>query len=98
MIEFKASIEKADGAILGKLKGLGNAKTLTLDGREYGPGTLVFVGFVGAKNHDTGKWDGVLRFEEGKAKDAHAFDPSKYKPETAKRSTKSPAPAKGLKP
>lgn len=64
MIEIPVSIEKADIAVLGQLKGCVNALAIFTpnEDRVFERETLEFEGFRGLKNIDTGRWDGVFRF------------------------------------
>lgn len=73
MIEVQHATGKAGIRALGKLKGLGNGDTLTIDSRDFEPGSLVFLGFVAPPPADLSPgektWHGVLRFAEAPGED-----------------------------
>lgn len=89
MIEIKGSIVKKDIPVIGSKVGLGNSQPITADGVTYAIGTLIFDGFYGLKNVETGLWDGVLRFHEEESAEAYQFSFTKFLAGAApKKSTK----------
>lgn len=65
MMEIKATIDKADIAALGALKGMANAEALVIGGVTYIAGRVIFRGFAGAFSKESGRYQGVVRFEDG---------------------------------
>lgn len=64
MIQVKVAIHKADITPLGELKGFANTLPLTVDGKVYPRGKIVFDGFCGALDQIVGQYTGVMRFTE----------------------------------
>ena len=74
MIEVQHSTGKAGIQEFGKWKGQGNGDPLTIGGKTYPPGKLIFLGFVAPPPEDLSAtpmaWKGVLRFEPGESIEA----------------------------
>lgn len=74
MVEVAHKTNKAGIRATGELKGKGNSDTLTIGGKEFAPGTLVFCGFVAPppENPQPGpkEWHGYLRFKLGDTDEA----------------------------
>ncbi|HEY1603855.1 MAG TPA: hypothetical protein VGG64_29910 [Pirellulales bacterium] len=65
-----ATIAEDQIAPLAAVKGSTNAEAVVLDGQQFAPGTLVWRGFAGAINLDTGHYDGHARYDRRRAGEA----------------------------
>lgn len=74
METIQATIEKDDIARYGVVKGCVNNAPVWLLGEHYEAGRVKFLGFRGARNRDTGLYDGVFCVEIGDFPDAKCID------------------------